>query len=457
MLRQLSFIKDAKILVINNSQYSDSVDILILTKDIWSIGIEISPKSNDKFNLNLYNENLLGHGCKLQNKISLETNDKKFINYNQGYYKIKNINGSFIDSKIHYFNQDSKENLGIEFNKDFITPETKYAGGFEIVHHNNYERLNENNLFSQKNRVLYDELNVWIGKSIPIKNFLKRSRYVLSCGVYNKYFSKSPDTDDDSYNKYNSYSRILSGFSIVSNNYYKSNFIYNYGITEDIPYGQIFNVTLGVDLQKNAYRIYSGLKISKAQYKKFGYFHSCLKIGGFIKKNKYEDGIIDANFKYFTPLLIYKNLKLRNFVKINYCIGLERFSDDLLEMKNEQGIRGLYSDELKGLQRLNFGIETINFTETKILGFNYSLFYFADFGFIGSNKKNIFKNTLYSGIGIGFRIRNESLIFKTFQIRLAYYPNAPDANANYNFLISGKQTLDFDDFNVQKPDSFSLE
>jgi len=429
----------------------------VLTKDIWPLGVDISPKINKKFNVSVYNVNLLGYGNKLQNKISLETKNNKLINYNQGLYNIKNINGTFINSKIFYFNQDEKENFGIELNKDFLTPETKYAGSIDIEHHNNFERLNENDLFSPKSRVIYDELNFWVGKSIPIKNKINRSRYVVSCGIYNKIFSQSPDTDPDIYNKYNSYSRVLTNFSIVNNNYYKSNFIYNYGITEDIPYGKLFQLVLGVELQKKYTRIYSGIKLLKAQYKKYGYFNSCLNIGGFINKNKYEDGIVDVKFNYFTPLVIYKYLKLRNFIKINYSIGIRRYSDELLELRNRTGIRGLYSDELKGLQRLNFSAETINFTETKILGFNYCLFYFADFGLIGSNKSCIFKNTLYSGFGIGLRIRNENLVFKTFQIRFAYYPNAPIDINKFNFLISGRQNMYFDDFNIKKPDIISLQ
>ena len=44
-------------------------------------------------------------------------------------------------------------------------------------------------------------------------------------------------------------------------------------------------------------------------------------------------------------------------------------------------------------------------------------FFFADFGLLG-NFGNIFKNDFFTTLGIGFRIKNESLIFNTINIQL---------------------------------------
>ena len=46
-------------------------------------------------------------------------------------------------------------------------------------------------------------------------------------------------------------------------------------------------------------------------------------------------------------------------------------------------------------------------------------------GVIGSNKQLIFTQNYYSGLGLGLRLHNENLVFKTFQLRLAFYPFHP--------------------------------
>lgn len=67
-------------------------------------------------------------------------------------------------------------------------------------------------------------------------------------------------------------------------------------------------------------------------------------------------------------------------------------------------------------------------------------------GLVGPENRSVFSNKLYSGIGLGIRIRNENLVFKTFQIRFAYYPTVPNDMGQFYYLISGE--------NYQKPVNF---
>ncbi|MGM0408327.1 MAG: hypothetical protein ACQERU_10095, partial [Bacteroidota bacterium] len=65
--------------------------------------------------------------------------------------------------------------------------------------------------------------------------------------------------------------------------------------------------------------------------------------------------------------------------------------------------------------------------------------------------KSVFRNQLYSGVGLGVRVRNENLVFKTFQIKFAFYPTIPtDMNRLY-FLVSGESYLKPFYFEPQAP------
>ncbi len=53
-----------------------------------------------------------------------------------------------------------------------------------------------------------------------------------------------------------------------------------------------------------------------------------------------------------------------------------------------------------------------------------------------------------STIGIGFRLRNESLLFRTIQLRFGYLIQSSDFDVNFSF---SDPTI-FDNFRTSKPD-----
>ncbi|MGV8094794.1 MAG: hypothetical protein AB2L24_23315, partial [Mangrovibacterium sp.] len=107
--------------------------------------------------------------------------------------------------------------------------------------------------------------------------------------------------------------------------------------------------------------------------------------------------------------------KARQFIRLRYLYGLHRFDEETLFLKDDDGIRGFYSNLATGKQRLVLNLETVVFQRKTIAGFNLAFFGFGDLGIIGSGRKLIFKGDYYSGIGGGIRIRNENLVFRTIQ------------------------------------------
>ena len=76
-------------------------------------------------------------------------------------------------------------------------------------------------------------------------------------------------------------------------------------------------------------------------------------------------------------------------------------------------LRGL-GEEIYGNNRLVVNSETVVFTPWHLYQFRFALYGFADLGILGYNG-NLFKNGFYSTIGIGVRIKNEHLIFRTIR------------------------------------------
>lgn len=164
-----------------------------------------------------------------------------------------------------------------------------------------------------------------------------------------------------------------------------------------------------------------------------------------------HQGLLSTTVNYFTPLIRVGLSQVRQFVNFRYTHGIRRDALEYINLTDEYGIRGVFSDQLVGKKRLNAGIETVLFTPGSFLGFRGAHFIFADFGLIAQDNK-IWTSKLYQAYGAGVRLRNEHLTFKTIEFRIAYYPNIPTLTRDWRFRLQGVTTLKLQDFEMSAPE-----
>ena len=130
LLRDLPFLEDARILVSPRDDSSQAVDAVIITKDRFPVGADLSVKQVNAFHAGVYDRNLIGYGTELRYTYFFDDDgnprDRHEINY-----ITTNIRGSFISGRLDYRQDVKTENLIISFDKKFLTPETKYGGGLD--------------------------------------------------------------------------------------------------------------------------------------------------------------------------------------------------------------------------------------------------------------------------------------------------------------------------------------
>ena len=142
---------------------------------------------------------------------------------------------------------------------------------------------------------------------------------------------------------------------------------------------------------------------------------------------------------------------------MNYTLGINRFDDESLSLGNTDGIRGFESHIGKGQQRLTLKVENVFFQNTSIYKFKTAFFTFFDLGVIGTTDKVIFNDAYYAGLGVGLRIRNENLIFKTIQLRLAFYPYHPSDVSAIGFILDEVSRSRFYSFQPRGPEPLRFE
>ena len=180
-------------------------------------------------------------------------------------------------------------------------------------------------------------------------------------------------------------------------------------------------------------------------------------IGGYFNKSRFEQGQIQASTNFISRQFNAGRKRFRLFVSSNYVFGLRRFDIENLDLSRHEDIRGFSSKEAIGKQKLSIDLEYVLFLRREFYKFNMALYGFADVGVIGSNKHFIFNENYYSGLGIGLRLHNENLVFKTLQLRLAFYPFHPSDMNFVGFIIEEQLKKNFYSFEPTAPAPLSFE
>ena len=158
-----------------------------------------------------------------------------------------------------------------------------------------------------------------------------------------------------------------------------------------------------------------------------------------------------SSFIFFTELLEVGKWKIRQFIKPQITIGLNRFLTDSLTINDGVGIDG-FDGEISGTKRILVKFQTQTYAPWDLLGFRFGPYLIYSIGML-ANEKSDFKNSrLYSQIGLGLLIKNDNLVFNTFQFSVAFYPLIPGDQYNV-FKINSIKTGDFGfrNFEVNKP------
>jgi hypothetical protein len=235
--------------------------------------------------------------------------------------------------------------------------------------------------------------------------------------------------------------------------YYRDQYIFGFGRTEDVPYGSLLNFTFGRENGEFIDCNYAGLKMAGGRYFwRLGYLYGQLDLESYFHSGwRSTRRLLHLNSDYYSPLLEAGAYRFRQLISLDYTYGDRRQPHEFLTIGHEN-IRGLNKWQIRGTQRLSFRFETITFTPLYILGFQLAGFVFADLAFLNNDQKPSLKGHDFQGLGLGARVRNENLTFNTFQFRLSFYPG--NTGNSFSIRITGIPSQLFNDFQIKEPRAF---
>ncbi len=459
LIRNLPYIKDARILVRQDSIFTDFVHVTVLTKDRFSFGVSGGLDVTSSGDIKVYNQNIFGVGHEASVKFVGHINKEPYLGV-ETFYKINNIGGKYLDISLGYLNTFRSEGYRLEIDKPFYTLTSKWGYGTTVTRMFRSDRISNTDPVHVNDPLNLTFNSIWGGRSLNISPKHKHStQLVFSFAANNWHYFQEPVIPEGDRHFFSDHTLYLTGITVSQRRFVQDQLIYSYGITEDIPEGFKNELIYGYDSNEYGDRHYLHFFTSNGNLllNRKGYLYLSTGIGGYFNRKRFEEGQIQANINFISNLREAGSKRVRTFTDLSYTLGIRRYEIENLTLGRNDHVRGFTSHTAVGKQRLSLKFEHVVFLPRQFYRFNLAFFTFADLGIIGSNQKIIFKEDYYSGIGLGLRLHNENLVFETFRLRLAFYPFPPDDMGFVGFSLQEQSKKQFNSFEPTRPDPMCFE
>jgi hypothetical protein len=433
-LRRLPFIQDARIYVINSYQSNDSIDIVVLTKDVFEYGTSIADLNNTKAAVNVFNTNLLGAGQKVAFGFSWDNSYSPQWRTGASYTKY-NAGGTFADITAGYslLNDRIDADTGqyeksayITINRPLYSTWATVTGGLTLSTNRSV------NIFSYPDSIYrnyaYNLVDVWGGYNFT--NQYKRTGYNslkpnigIELRSFNMDFTINPS---QSYLKtnpnYNSHYYLLGQLVFYHQDFFKTNYFFGFGRTEDIPMGYTYSGSFGVENWMGLNRSYTAIQAQKYWFLGKNLISSNIGFGGFWHNQQSQDAVLHITGDYYSNLFNFHGPKVREFLHADYIICFDTVLYKPVNINKENGVFGYRNTQFNNFQRLNVSAQTNYYSPISIYGFKFNFYLLLQASLLTSQKESLLESPFYSGFTVGCQIRNENLSFNTIQISASYQP-----------------------------------
>jgi hypothetical protein len=466
-LREQVFLRDAWIVVKNSTGTTDSVDVMVITKDVFSIGGSVNISSSERAKVEVRDENIGGTGNKLT--ISTIYDKLRTPKFGIGAELVKrNIRGSFLNWTTGFKSFNSAFNSGryeerkyyTSIEKPFVSRYTDWTGELALSYNHTFNAYLPDSLYLADFKYNFINGDIWGGYNFGFRSGRatdaeNRYRHLVAVRTFYNHFYSNPQKYDTLYNAgYADINGFLLAYNIFKQNFYRSNFIYGFGRNEDVPEGTTASVVGGLTNKEGVRRAYYGFEGSISRFQRNRSFNAyTFMVGGFTNKGKIQDVNIIAGLDHFSKLNRVSRYWLnRNFAAIYLSRQVNPFLNEPLIFASKYGLPYFRNYVSQGDTRGTLKLESVFYNLTSYLGFRFAPFIFGDISLLKPTDEKFSKSIAYSAIGGGLRTRNENLVFGTIELRGYYFPRTFDGMKNWKIDLNTKVKFKYNSSFIRRPD-----
>jgi hypothetical protein len=463
-LRDLDFILDSRIFIKTIETTADSVDLLVITRDVFSLGASFTPSSVSKYRFQVQDANLAGIGQRLQFSELFDGTRHPNLGYDWLYRKT-NMFGSFINATLDYsvistslYGPENENSYSFQLARALFMPYTRWAGGVTLSHNRSTNVYHKPDSIFEAYR--YNVQDYWVGYSFGHRKKLKeirenRNRKFIALRGFEQLYNRTPDIKLSTANQlfYHDRTSLLAQFTLFRQDFYKTRYVLGFGRTEDVPYGYRFSLTTGWEREQGRQRPYAGVELYRNIVNKNGsFFLYTIDLASYYKNNRSEDGLMSINLTRYSQVYRLGKSKIRHQLDVGYARQFNQVEKRPLDINDTDGITRFTPDSLFGNQRLNLRYQAVLFTPWSLLGFRIAPTARIEFAYLSQvGEKLIQKSNLYTGLSGGFRVRNENLIFNTVEFRAIYYPKTVEGISHIGFNVQANLRIKYPTILVNAP------
>lgn len=448
VLREQPFVNEARILVEPVAEAPDSVDLLVLVHDKWSIDASGEASLNGASGT-IRERNFLGYGQSIEQGLGFALGQPKLSA--SGTHQVYNIGRSHISSNLSYSVAPGLNSMGASLQRPFFSPLAKWAAGATWGQSWSPYLTTDSAGTVVDSRVLSPvSLDLWGARALRLGNGLepgsRNSNFVLAARYAQTRYATRPPPELDPQGLHRSSSLFLASAGLSIRQYYKERYLYRFGNAEDVPEGLLITLATGMErLELTPMRPYFGAAASRGRnYPHLGYLSIGLGYGTFLQAGQQVDGVANAWLLWFSDLKALGRWHFRQFARFNATYGIAQPAFQRVNLGGDQlydfpggGLSGTHKELLRS--------ETVFYAPWNLLGFRIAPVFLAGFGTLGQQADPLFSGRVYSSFTLGLLVRNENLLVNTFQLSLGFFPEVPAGQAG-GFLFNA-----FDGFSTGTP------
>ncbi len=467
IFRSVPFLQNQFFLVAPVHDIDREVDVYIISKDNYSLGADIGISSQNSGEIKVHEDNVAGVGIRFDANMLVDLTRREKVAFSV-FYTQRNIAGSFADLLLGYsnyapaFNTNQTQEMSYygRIVRPLISPYTHWTYTFNYENHATTNQYVSDSVYKKTIRYQYNTYEAWAGYNIVPNiwrnmNITHKTRSFIALRLFNTFYQKIPDSMILIFrNLYRNQYGVLGSYSLFKESYYSTSYIYDFGRDEDVAQGISGTITGGYINTQGFDRFYLGLDFQRSYFNKQGfYFNILARASTYYTRNNFQDITALVDFNFFTNLIkLSRYWRNKIFINASYTsIGNVVFAPPLL-ISSTWGLPEFSLLNFNATSRTTIRFQDVFFCQRAIFGFKFAPFVFANTSFLTPETGFISQAVNFTSLGGGVRIRNESLILGTIELRAYYFPqNYPGLNP-YRFDFKSNLEWGYNSNFTRKPD-----
>lgn len=387
---------------------NNEIEINVYTREKFFLKLSGSYVSKDKFNIGVFDRNLLGTGHSTENTWYIDSENQTTIGLESSFTN-SNVLGSFAQGNIHLADLPGQRLAELKVQRPFIYPLFRYSGGSEFK---------TMSISPPKDSVSVNKMEsgAWIARNFDYFDYPRYAYAALS--VNRDWYPKRPSSNVETGMPWQESFFALGAVALTQSVYRYMPRVSSFLDNDHVPVGYLFELYSGVDLGEYNTRPFSGIYGSfsilsgKDQYI---YIESALE--GFWVDGSVDEGVFALEPLYVSQTTNLGRIKARSFLSARYIRSQRILETKSISLKTSPVYRG--NRDLNGTDLIYASLEEDLSLPLSLFGFQITTFAFADMAFMRDDRLETDKNRSLFSQGLGFRLRNPSLIWDFIELFLS--------------------------------------